>query len=156
MSWKPTLERVHAEIPTRAGERPFDATTVPTASQVTEIIGDIAGEIVGTVGDFDATHVINPDDTADDHVTLGDLARRAAAIGAASKVEDQFYPEQQTGDYVGLDSTPSQHLYARYQRALELLKTNVTLWRRRRDGRKPARTVRTPAALAPGRLRSGL
>jgi hypothetical protein len=144
VSWVPTVQEVHNEIPQR-GIPPdgFTASTVPTAGQVEQIAVEVTVDVVGAVGAFDPTYVV------DDQVTLGDLARRAAALGAASKVEDAFYPEQQTGDYMGVGSTPSQHLYARYQRALERLQAHVAAWRR--GGAPPGGTIST----VPGMVRMG-
>lgn len=147
-SWTPTADAVHNEIPQRGvpGEG-FTDGSIPTAGQVEAIAGEVAVDIIATVGGFDADHVINPAD--DEPVTLGDLAHRACALGAASKVEDGFYPEQQGGEYMGVGSTPSQHLYARYQRAIERLQTHIRLWRR--GGRPPGGTIRT----VPGPVRQG-
>lgn len=120
-AWAPDAPAVHALIPARSQDRPFDGTTVPTVSQVGEVIRQVTAEVVAEVGRFDPTVPLS----GHDGTTLGDLARRAVALGAASQIEDSFFPEQQQGNYVGVDSTPSQHLYARYRRALELLRDIV-------------------------------
>lgn len=126
--WKPTVAQVAATIPTRGGQDgSFDETTRPTATQVADLIESQANDLIGEVGSFDSATVINPAAPAEEQVTLAALARNAVQLGTASQIEDVFFPEQQAGQYAGLESTPSQHLYARYRRAVERLKSHVDL-----------------------------
>lgn len=126
-SWTPSPADVKAVIPQRVAGEAFSATTSPTADQVTSIIADVTAEVVGEVGPFDSTTVLNPTAPAEDQISLGDLAKRAATLGAASQVEDSFFPEQQTsvGPYGVESDGGNQHLYARYRRALDILKRHA-------------------------------
>lgn len=119
-SWAPTSDEVHAVIPTRARQQPFNETSVPTVAEVRSIIEQICTEVVAEVGPFDPSK--NLSHSADDaQRTVGDMARWAATLGAASTVELGFFPEQQT---LG-DTTPGQILYQRYQQALARLKASI-------------------------------
>lgn len=153
VSWEPAPEDVKGEIPTRVNGQPFTDETVPTVTQVRTIIRSVVAEVIGEAGSFDPTDVINPDAPAVDQITLGDLAKDAATLGAASRVEDSFFPEQQnpTGHYgVAGEGGGNQHLYARYRRAVDLLKDQAA---RFRGSTGPfSGSVSTPlAALADGR-----
>lgn len=126
-TWLPKVEDVAAIIPERTDQTTgtFTARTRPSFDHVSSIIEAQRSQLVGEVGAFNPTRIINPEADPDDRVSLGDLARDAVALGAASQIEDRYFPEQQTGQFAGLDSTPSQHLYARYRRAVELLKNQA-------------------------------
>jgi hypothetical protein len=128
-SWAPTVAQVSALVPTRAGQAVFDADTIPTAAQVASIIGQICDEVVSEVGGFDPTVITNPQDPGDP-VTLGDLAKWAATLGAATYVELGFYPEQQPGENQGAGGI----LYTRYQTALTRLRAAVDAIRNGRQG----------------------
>lgn len=126
VSWEPTPPDVKSVIPQRLNGQPFSETTTPNVEQVAAIIGDLVGEVIGEVGSFDPSDVLNPSAPPADQVTLGDLAKRAAQLGAASQIEDSFFPEQQTNAVYGAEQDGgNQHLYARYRRALELLRGAV-------------------------------
>jgi hypothetical protein len=126
-SWTPSPADIKAVIPQRLDGEAFSATTVPTVDQVEGIISDLVGEVVGEVGPFDPTVVLNPNAPADDQITLGALAKRAATLGTASQIEDSFFPEQQTpvGAYGVEQDGGNQHLYARYRRSVDLLRRHV-------------------------------
>ena len=126
VTWAPTNADVHAEIPARVSGG-FTTTSIPTAAQVTAIIGKVVAEVVAEVDDFDPTVVLNPSADVADQVTLADLAANAVALGAASRIEDQFFPEQQNpvGAYGVQADGGNQHLYARYRRAVQALQDAI-------------------------------
>lgn len=127
-AWTPTPAEVHAVIPQRVGGGAFSEATIPTKTQVEAVIADVVAEVVAEAGPFDSTVVVNPAAGIDDQVTVADLANRAATLGAASQIEDSFFPEQQTsvGPYGVEQDGGNQHLFARYRRALDLLRRHVT------------------------------
>lgn len=101
---------------------PADATNLISAWQaaaddsvVVGLITSAVAEVVGEVGDFDASHPINPSSDEADQVTLGDLARDAAAIRAAHQWASGIAPELNDPEFV-------RALYARYRDQLERLK----------------------------------
>lgn len=116
-SWAPTTAQVSAVIPARA-RGTFDATTIPTATQVTELVSQVVTEVTGRAGSFDPSHVINPSSVTagEDPVTLGDLARWATALGTAAYVEAGFFPEQQDAE-----DSPAQALDRRFNNAVQRL-----------------------------------
>lgn len=111
--WTPEPDAVAALIPQRTGDpsgraaTTFTGATVPTASQVVEVIDAVVAEVHGACG------VIDPD--------LYDTAKRVVALGAASYVELQFFPDKQLSP-----QSPSQELWSRYQTALKALKASNT------------------------------
>ena len=125
-TWAPDPAAVHAEIPQRVPGG-FTDTSVPSEAQVVIIIGKVTTEVIAEVSDFDPDQVINPSAPVADQVTLGDLASDAVALGAASRIEDQFFPEQQTsvGPYGVEADGGNQHLYARYRRAVATLEDAI-------------------------------
>ena len=143
MSWQPDPEAVSGVLPARIAGGPFTSETVPTDDQVEDVIDQVCQDVIGEVGPFDPARVVNPSAPPSDQVSLGDLARRAATLGAASQIEDSLFPEQQTS-FVGVDSTASSHLFARYRRALERLAEQV----RRLDGRPEEWSGSLPTPLA--------
>ena len=94
--WRPSVADVAEIIPDRTGDidvhaGTFDATTVPTATQVQGLIRQIQAEVVGVVGAMPSDLVVIPEgggigDTQPGHVV---------ALGAAYMVELSFYPDQQ-------------------------------------------------------------
>jgi hypothetical protein len=128
-SWTPSPADVKSEIPQRVGGEEFTPNTTPTVTQVQLVIDKVVAEVVGEVGPFDPMVVLNPTAPVEDRITLGDLAKNAAALGAASRIEDQFFPEQQiaTGMYGVHADGGNQHLYARYRRAVEVLKHHLAV-----------------------------
>lgn len=124
--WAPTPGQVKALIPQRTNGKPFSPDTVPTLTDVQELIGQTIIDVVGEVGPFDHTTVINTTEVAagDDPITMGDLAARAVALGVAHQIEDQFFPEQQVGPYGEVDTTAIR-LYQRYRRAVDRLQAEI-------------------------------
>lgn len=120
--WTPSVDDVAALIPQRTGDptgaaqTTFTATTVPTATQVANIIGQVVNEVAGTVG------VVPDNDPGGPGVraSLIDMAKRVVALGAAAEVETSFYPDQNVGG-MGIGAV----LYARYKDALKGLLSGV-------------------------------
>lgn len=143
--WAPTHQQVHALLHQRV-DGGFTETTQPTIAQVQEIVDQVVTDIVGETGSFDPAVVVNPDSPVADQKTLSHLAARAAVLGAASQVEDTFFPEQQAVNVFtaeGVQGTGSQqHLYARYRRAVEAL---IRAVERSRRPRMRLGTVKTPS-----------
>lgn len=109
-SWAPTAANVRAESSER--NYPDDTLTPAIASAVIDVISE--------VGPFDETWIINPDEPADDQVTLGDLARMAAAARAAQIADVGSFPEQSPyGETSGGQPT---WLFARYRDRLDQLR----------------------------------
>jgi hypothetical protein len=84
---------------------------------VQPLIDQATVEVVGEVGRFDPTTVINPDAPESDWITLGDLARNAAALRAAYQWASGLAPE------FAAELTPSLH--ARYLDALTRLRRHI-------------------------------
>lgn len=89
-------------------------------SDVEPLIRQATVEVVGEVDYFDPAVIINPDADADDQVTLGDLARNAAALRAAYQWASGLAPELSVAN---LDHIPSLH--ARYLDAVARLRRHV-------------------------------
>lgn len=110
--WTPTDDDVAALIPTRTGDETgralasFSSSTVPTQAQVLAICAECATEVAAFVGDVDDS--------------LTDMAKRTAALAAASYVELQFYPDHNYGS-----NGVAVALWERYQQSLKALKTAV-------------------------------
>lgn len=102
---------------TRLPPSGFSATTRPSESDADQIIGHVCSEIVSRTSTFDPTVVTNPSAPVAEHVTLGDLAKFAAILGAASYMESAHYPESQA---LGQD-TPATTLNSRFMTAVQRL-----------------------------------
>jgi hypothetical protein len=128
-SWDPSTADVASVIPTRVLGTTgtlanFTNDTRPTALQVTELVVTAVREVASAVGSFDPGVVTNPDGVArgDDPITLGDLAREAAKLGAASLVELTFFAE-----HVNSGRSPYPQLLERQALALSTLRRAVEL-----------------------------
>jgi hypothetical protein len=107
VSLTPTVDDVAAIIRARTKDRngneigTFSEDTRPTAAQAQEAIDHaviLVHQKVGPIGDGQC----------------GDLARIAAAIGAAAEIELSYYPEQSR-----TDRSPYSYLMERYTEALD-------------------------------------
>lgn len=116
-AWAPTPDEIHAVIPARAGSG-FSTTTRPSVAEVMVVVAQIVADVVSEVGAFDPSTVISDASDPDDQVTVGDMARWAASLGAASAIEGAFFPEQQQSG----DQSPGGVLYQRYKDALARFK----------------------------------
>lgn len=92
---------------------------MPDTGLVETHIADAVIEVVAGVDSFDPDEQI----AGPSEVTLGDLAKRAAALRAAYTVVVAVYPEQ---GFDAAESTRSQ-LYARYRDAMEQLAAHVRI-----------------------------
>lgn len=118
LSWAPIPDEVHDLLAVRATTDGFSSETTPTDKQVEAIIGKVAIEVVGVLGDIDMARVINPSAvTLTDRVTVGQIASKVTALGAAAEVERSFFPEQQP------DTEAETSLYRQYRESLERLQT---------------------------------
>ena len=122
-SWTPTVEQVHAEIPTRNNGAAFDASSYPTAAQVSLHITTAATIVTAEVG-------LLPDyDAADDRIVrIYDMAEIAARKKAASSIEYKHFPEQNNPLD---DSGEGAALYAEYRQVLDALKLALAKYRGR-------------------------
>lgn len=101
--WEPDPEEVHALIPQRAAGREFSANTIPTLTQVQEIIADVLIDVKSFVGD----EIPEPN---------YDLAELTVKYGAAMAIESALHPEGSTRD----DSMYAE-LKAEYEKRLDRL-----------------------------------
>lgn len=108
--WAPDVADVHALIPQRGGPDGFDEHTRPSASAVQAQIAMAASLIVGEVGE--------PPEEAHD------LARTTVALGAAYRIENSMWPEQQ--------GSPENVISLRidYHHAVEVLRRKVVTLQR--------------------------
>lgn len=104
--WTPTVEAVHAVIPTRNLGEPFDEASTPSHSDVVNVIQGVIAEITAEVG------VITDSSAA--------AARWAATLGAAYYVEAGSYPEQAADPLA-----PAGRLFVRYREQVERLKASI-------------------------------
>lgn len=104
--WTPSVEAVHAVIPTRNLGDPFDETSIPSESDVINVINGVMAEISAEVGTItDAT---------------AQAAQWAATLGAAYYVEAGLFPEQQSDPLA-----PAGRLFVRYREQVERLKLQL-------------------------------
>ncbi len=115
--WRPAVADVAAVLAQRTGDRhgdaqaTFTADTVPTSAQVAMIVGQVQAEVATRIGAMHAA-LATP-------LVVGDgpgatPAGHVVAVGAASYVELQFYPDQQ----LNTDS-PASALWLRYRTLLD-------------------------------------
>lgn len=110
--WRPSVASVAAIVAQRPGDATgtaqtsFTATTVPSATQVATIIGQVQGEIIAETGDMPAALAAVP--VAGDDISASP-AGRVVALGAAAYVELQFFPDLQT-----FSESVSSQLWDRY------------------------------------------
>lgn len=100
--WVPTPVQIHALIPVRPE---FSGTSKPTVVEVQAII-DMQRDVI----DAESLAVF-PDEYAG-------KVRYIIALGAASQIEESYFPEQNTGP-----DSPGQLLYARYLQELAGLRS---------------------------------
>lgn len=118
-TWRPTVADIAALVAHRAGDRDgaavasFSANSVPTASQVEALVSQVQAEVATRIGDV-PTALATP--VASNSGPGGTPAGRVVALGAASYVELQFWPDLQLGG-----QGPAQQLWERYQVALDAL-----------------------------------
>lgn len=150
--WRPTVGDVAAVIPNRTGDPngnaqgTFTAATIPTAAQVETLITSVQGEVIHRAGPAGVV-----DELAVPTIPQGGPgstpAGHAVAVGVASYVELNFYPDLQQGS-----EAPAQSLWRRYQWILDnLFGADPTT-----TGTEPARPVRDadwafPAAVETGK-----
>lgn len=97
--WRPTVAEVAALVAQRPGDAAglaqtsFTASTIPTATQVTTIIGQVQGEVIAETGDMPLQLATVP--VAGDAISASP-AGNVVALGAAARVERQFFPDLQT------------------------------------------------------------
>lgn len=122
-AWRPTVADVAAIVFQRAGRAAdgqavgtFDATTTPTAEQVENQIRQVQAEVRTRIGDPPESLTTAIDDGGPGSTAAG----RVVAVGAASYVELQFYPDNQGGA-----DSPAVQLWERYQALLTGLATAV-------------------------------
>lgn len=95
-SWRPTVAEIAALLAQRPGDSAgvaqtsFDADTVPTATQVAVVIGQVQGEVIAETGDMPAELATVP--VAGDPASASP-AGNVVALGAAARVERQFFPD---------------------------------------------------------------
>lgn len=114
-TWRPTVAEVAALLAQRPGDSAgaaqtsFTADTVPTATQVATIIGQVQGEVIAETGDMPAELAAVP--VVGDAISASP-AGNVVALGAAARVERQFFPDLQTfGD------SPASQWQALYEAA---------------------------------------
>lgn len=117
--WRPTVAEVAALLAQRPGDSAgvaqtsFTVDTVPTETQVATIIGQVQGEVIAETGDMPAVLALVP---VDGDPISASPAGNVVALGAAARVERQFFPDLQTfGD------SPASQWQALYERALAAL-----------------------------------
>lgn len=97
--WRPTVAEIAALLAQRPGDSAgvaqtsFGVDTVPTATQVATIIGQVQGEVIAETGDMPAELVVVP--VAGDPLSASP-AGNVVALGAAARVERQFFPDLQS------------------------------------------------------------
>lgn len=107
-AWLPQPSEVKALIPQRLQGKPFTESTVPNLAQVSALIKDVADDLLDRMaGDIETEHE--------------DRARRAVAYETASRIELQFFPEQQRGD-----NPPSTQWHERAEKVLDRLQEVVS------------------------------
>jgi hypothetical protein len=121
-AWRPTVADVANLVPERTGavdvngalvpRASFDADTVPTDVQVAGLIRGVQNEVVPLTGAMPVQLTVIPSGG-----TIGEsVAGHVVALGAASLVESQFYPDMQLGG-----DNPATVLDRRYRAALAAL-----------------------------------
>lgn len=97
--WRPLVGEVAALLAHRPGDSTgtaqvsFGADTVPTATQVATIIGQVQGEVIAETGDMPAQLAAVP--VAGDPISASP-AGNVVALGTAARVERQFFPDLQS------------------------------------------------------------
>lgn len=118
-TWRPTVPEIAALLAQRPGDAAgvaqtsFSADTVPTDTQVAVIIGQVQGEVIAETGDMPAALAAVP--------VVGDPASASpagnvVALGAAARVERQFFPDLQS-----FGTSPASQWHDDYVRALAAL-----------------------------------
>lgn len=121
--WRPTVGDVSALLANRPGDdtgraqTTFDSTTTPTDAQVAVIIGQVQGEVIAETGDMPALLATVP--VAGDPVSASP-AGNVVTLGAAARVERQFFPDLQT-----LGESPAAQWQAMYEAAKKALVASV-------------------------------
>lgn len=152
-AWRPDVQSVANLVPTRTGAADaagvvprgtFDADTEPTADQVAGLIRGVQSEVMTLVGAMPDVLAAIPSGG-----TIGESpAGHVVALGAASLVEAQFYPDMQGS---GADA-PAAVLERRYKTALAALATAAKEINAGQDPGDPPRPVGTfPDTVAWGR-----
>lgn len=151
--WRPSVQDVANLVPERTGaiaidvggtlvpRASFDADTLPTATQVEGLVRGVQSEVVSTVGAMPEALAVAPSGG-----TIGESpAGHVVALGAASLVESQFYPDLQG------PGGPGAVLEDRYRRALTALaKAAVDLDAGTDPGDAPRAVAHFPATVALG------
>lgn len=139
-TWAPEPGAVKAIIAARLDGADFSADTTPNLDDVALTIGQVTTEVVAAVPPFSALTVVNPDEPVADQVTLGQIAARAVALGAAHEVERALFPEQQ-------EQTETEgNLYRQYLAQIERLRSAIASTRATADGRVLTGSLETPLA----------
>lgn len=98
-TWRPTVAEIAALLAQRPGDSAgvaqtsFDTDTVPTATQVAIIIGQVQGEVISETGAMPAVLALVP---VDGDPVSASPAGNVVALGAAARVERQFFPDLQS------------------------------------------------------------
>ncbi|MDQ2826106.1 MAG: hypothetical protein M3Y04_03945, partial [Actinomycetota bacterium] len=108
--WRPSAADVANLIPQRTGDQSgrasgaFSSATVPTDTQVSNLIAGTANEVIAVVG-------ATPD------AVIATMAAHVTAVGTAAYVESGFYPDENT-----TGQGPAAQLLVRFQWLLAELK----------------------------------
>lgn len=122
-TWRPTVAEVAALLAQRPGDSAgvaqtsFDADTVPTDTQVAVIIGQVQGEVIAETGDMPAQLAAVP--VSGDPASASP-AGNVVALGAAARVERQFFPDLQA-----FGTSVASQWHDDYVRALAALVASV-------------------------------
>lgn len=119
-SWRPTVAEVANVIAQRTGDASgnaqgtFTTATSPSADQVDQLISQVQGEMIAVLGDVPALLATPPVAGGSPGSTSAGMC---CAVGAASYVELQFYPDLQMGT-----APIAEQLWQRYQIGLKHLR----------------------------------
>ncbi|WP_108665152.1 hypothetical protein [Euzebya rosea] len=128
-TWTPTPDDIRSLLPSWANAIQDDLAGAVAVRATADVGAD--------VGAFDPTRPINPRAAASDRITLGDLARNAAALRAAQQWASGYMPER-----AGATAGIVQQLQDRYTEAVERLRTNVGMHGRIGHGEPVTGSVR--------------